>query len=346
MTSQSVTHKQEGCLIRLLALVVWFYSVAMIVVLLGRWLIGERWLIIGLINNEFPTLLIFSCIVAILSLLIKRWRPFVLSLPPVLMFVWWYSPMFTARPAAAVDSDTFTVLTFNLHAEETVIDPLLTAIRDANADVVALQEMSQAVSERIDADLADIYPHRRLHPHESPYHGRGVLSRYPLVDDRAWPVEFPIPMRLQRVELEISDHKITLYNFHSVPSRPIWGQPPDIKPRAQQLEDLLALAEQDEGSVILAGDFNLDEWSEGYQKITSYYIDAYRAAGWGFGFTSPDWTHEHSREGPAFLSFRGRIDLVFHSRDLRAVDAEVWPTSGGSDHRPVLATLALVNPSD
>ncbi len=37
-----------------------------------------------------------------------------------------------------------------------------------------------------------------------------------------------------------------------------------------------------------------------------------------------------------------RIDYVFHSEGLRAVEAHVWPTSGYSDHHPLFVQLAIV----
>jgi endonuclease/exonuclease/phosphatase family metal-dependent hydrolase len=37
-----------------------------------------------------------------------------------------------------------------------------------------------------------------------------------------------------------------------------------------------------------------------------------------------------------------RLDYVFHDDHFRTLSAHVWQDSGGSDHLPVIASLALV----
>lgn len=343
VSEQKVTSPQPGCLARALAWFIWVYSLLMLLILVARWLVGERWLLIGLINNELHLFLMLSLILGIISLLIGRWRPAMFSIPPVILLVVWYGITFLPRHITVPEgSKPLTVLTFNAHAEQNFLDPMVALLDDADADVVALQELSIPAAERFGNVFGDVYPYQKLHPDENPFRGRGVLSRYPIIDDQSWPVEYPISIRLQWVEMDVEGTPIVLYNFHAFPSTPIWGQGLDLGPRGEQIATLLALADQDDKPVILAGDFNLNDLSEDYYRITARYVDAYRAAGWGFGFTSPDWSHDQSREGPGFLPLRGRIDYIFHSRDIRAIEARVWPTSGGSDHRPVLARLAVL----
>ena len=61
-------------------------------------------------------------------------------------------------------------------------------------------------------------------------------------------------------------------------------------------------------------------------------IDSFREAGFGLGLTYP--LRFGSSELPPFL----RIDYVWHTRELRAVDAHVMPDTG-SDHLPVWVEL-------
>jgi endonuclease/exonuclease/phosphatase (EEP) superfamily protein YafD len=61
------------------------------------------------------------------------------------------------------------------------------------------------------------------------------------------------------------------------------------------------------------------------------------------GFTNADTSHENSREGPLPLPLYTRLDYIFHSDSLIAMEALVWHTSGGSDHRPVYARFAFLN---
>lgn len=322
------------------------YGAMMMVIFLLRLLVGERWMVVTLLISGLHLLLMPSLVVLPACLLTRRWRLALLVAPPFLLFVTSYAVFFLPRAVtAAPDAKTITLLTYNLHAEERLLEPMVEVIRGADADIVALQEMSGAAAKRFEAELAAAYPYRALHPVSSPYHGRGILSRYPIVDDYAWPEEYPIPVRLERAELDIDGVPLTLYNMHAPPSYPIFGESYDIRPRAQQIADMLALAAEDSSAVILMGDFNITDQDENYQRITAHFSDTYREVGWGLGFTNPDWSHDNSREGPAFIPLYTRIDYIFHNSDLQALEARVWPTSGGSDHRPVFARLALVGAS-
>lgn len=208
----------------------------MLVVLLLRWLVGERWLLIGLINNELHLFLILSLILGVISLLIGRWRPAIFSIPPVFLLVSWYGVTFIPHQITVPEgAKPLAVLAFNAHAEQKVLEPMVALLSQANADVVALQELSIPAAERFVEALGDKYPYQKLHPDENPFRGRGVLSRYPITVDRSWPVEYPISIRLQRVEMDVEGTPIVLYNFHAFPSTPIWGQGLDLGPRGNRL---------------------------------------------------------------------------------------------------------------
>jgi vancomycin resistance protein VanJ len=98
--------------------------------------------------------------------------------------------------------------------------------------------------------------------------------------------------------------------------------------RGIQADQLLGWAEELQGPVVLAGDFNTPPVGRIYGRITRGYRDAFGTAGWGWGQTYPSKT-------PLL-----RIDYIFHTPDWSTVSCEVgWPV--GSDHRPVFAELAL-----
>jgi vancomycin resistance protein VanJ len=319
------------------------YGLNLTLFLMLRAVVGERWGIIALFNTYLLLLLIPPLVLLPLCFVVrKRWLALT-QLPAVMLFLSTFGGLFLPRSVAAPpDAPRFTVLTYNLHAEQNLLAPMAAVIRQADADIVALQEMSAAASAYFASQLADRYPYRALHPASSPYHGRGILSRFPITLDRAWPEEYPIPVRLQRVELSAQDQTIVLYNFHAPPSAPIFRQGFNFRPRAQQIQMLLDLAAQEDGPLLLLGDFNTGELNENYERITARYSDVWRQVGWGMGFTNPDWSHENSHEGPAFFPLHNRIDYMFHDSAFQAVEARVWPESGGSDHRPLWARLALV----
>jgi len=334
---------RKGRLSRLFFGVVGIYGVFVMLALILRLTVGEQWQVVSRLNNALHLLIMPALILLPLCLFARRFRLALLMLPACVTFVTVYGIMFIPRSVSvSEDAQKISLLTYNLQAEQDLLDPMVQNIRDAQADIVALQEMSGAAAERFEAEFADSYPYRALHPEPNgAYHGRGILSRYPIIEDYAWPVEYPIPVRLQRAEIDINGTPLTLYNMHAPPQYPLFNGPYDVQPRKQQIADLLRMAGEDEGAVILLGDFNTTDLDENYVRITAQFRDTFREVGWGLGFTNPDWWHDNPRRGPSFIPMYHRIDYVFHNDSLQAVQARVWPSSGGSDHRPLVVVLAL-----
>jgi endonuclease/exonuclease/phosphatase (EEP) superfamily protein YafD len=320
------------------------YGLLGIAALAVRLAFGERWIVSSVVTMSLQFLLMPSLVLLPVCLIARRPRTALLLAPGFVAFMAVYAVFFLPRSSPVPsDAPRIRLLTYNMHAERSLLKPMADVIRSSGADIVAMQEFSPEAAQYIDTALSDLYPYRALHPVSSPYHGRGILSRYPIQADKAWPEEYPIPVRLQRVEILAQGQHLTIYNMHAPPSFPIYGQGLDFGPRGQQISDLLALASADAGAVILMGDFNTLDLDENYAHITAQYHDAYREMGWGLGFTNPDWSWENSREGLAFIPPYQRVDYVFYRGPLATAQAQVWPTSGGSDHRPVYVELGLLS---
>jgi vancomycin resistance protein VanJ len=326
----------------LLTMITAIYIIGTFTALFLHWVVGERFMPISLMNDNLELLLIPSLVLLPLSLVRRKgWLSRLLILPCA-TFLFFYAPLFLPQNISVPpDAHPIKLLTYNMQAEEDLLEPMVNVIRDSGADIVALQEMSGKMAARLDEAVADIYPYRALHPMTSPFHGRGILSRYPLLNDHVWPEEYPIPVRLQRVQVDVDGATITLYNMHAPPSVPIFEGPYDVGPRKQQLADLVDMASQETGAVLLMGDFNSTDLDENYAHITAQFADTFREVGWGLGFTNPDWQHDNPRRGPSFMPMYQRIDYVFHNQFFTPVEARVGSSSGGSDHRPLFAILAL-----
>ncbi len=319
------------------------YGVVMTLLLLARSLVGESWMLVALFNSFVHMLLLPALVLLPVFLLLRRWRLALLMTPPVAAFVALYGIFFTARtPDIPPDAPKFSLLTFNMHAESLHLDPMVALIREADADIVTLQELSVAAAERFTLEFGDVYPYRALHPTESSFLGQGVMSRYPITADVYWHIH----LGHQRVALDMDGMPLTLYNTH--PVHPFVNNGFHTELRYEEVGEVLARAAEDSGAVILAGDFNTTDQSDDYRRITARYTDSFREAGNGFGYTFPDFGHANSI--PKRLPVRylplprlSRLDYVFHNGHLRGVEARVWPTSGGSDHRPLRVQLAIVS---
>jgi vancomycin resistance protein VanJ len=226
------------------------------------------------------------------------------------------------------------LLTYNLHAEEEILDPMVKVIQDADADIVALQEVSPEAAERFAADLGERYPYRAENLEHGRYNGQLILSAYPILDQTTW----DFPRRLLRAELDVDGTTVVVYNVH--PSTPAQ----DMDARSADIAFAVEQATNETAPTLLMGDFNLEEWSDDYDVITAEFTDAWAEVGEGDGLTYPDYSQPQAQVNarlPTSFKILIRLDYIFHSAAFEAVEAQVWPESGGSDHRPVYAVLTF-----
>jgi endonuclease/exonuclease/phosphatase (EEP) superfamily protein YafD len=310
------------------------YGMSVTGFLLLRMVVGEV-SALAYMTTILHLLLIPAVILLPLMLLWRKWLPSLMLLIPVGVFLVNYSPQFLPRStaAAAPDAPALTVLSYNIHAQNRDFEQILSLIAQADADVVAVQEYSRAADSVLPDALLREYPYQALHPSTQvwpdgteSYDGQAIFSRYPITDDAFW----TIGLGHQRVELAWNDQSIAVYNVHPIhifSTREMRGQEVDDIVRRTQAETLPHL---------LVGDFNMTELSADYTRIAQGYGDAYRSMGWGLGWTFPD---GGGVRGINQLMPLARIDYLFYDEHWQTLRAEVLPSSGGSDHRPVVATF-------
>ena len=324
------------------------YGLGTALFLILRLLPGEELPLVGLFNTTLPALLLPAFALLVAWLLARRWWLAFALVPAILAFTFDNGALFLPQPEPPATAPRVSLLTYNLHAERMALSPMVDLIRAADADIVALQELSPEAAEVFGEQLAGVYPHQALHPSSgNPVFGQGVLSKYPLHDSAYWHVA----MWHQRVVVEIDGMPVALYNVHpNIPFGHVSGGLAfNANKRGRDIADILQRARQEKIPVILAGDFNMSDSSAHYRLVAAEYRDAFREAGWGLGFSIPDLSSPNAMS-PAFpitrlpIPLLSRIDYVFFDDTFAADEARVWPTSGGSDHRPVFARLAVLDP--
>ena len=115
---------------------------------------------------------------------------------------------------------------------------LVALLRASGADVVGLQEVSDAQAAAIRRDLHDVFPHQALHP--AGVAGKGLLSRYPLLAEEQLDL-YPARPDL-RVVIDVGDTRLAVIVAHP--------PPPQLRRRgmvfptaaAAQIDALAALA--------------------------------------------------------------------------------------------------------
>ena len=286
---------------------------------------------VELLKTIYALGLWFAVPILVIVLLLRTWRLSLVALFMVIMFGVIYMPYLLPRnPVVDEDMPQLTVMTFNLKATS---DGIAEVVRNADVDIVGVQELSIEGAENL-RQLEDIYPYQALHPQEDPNIGQGILSRYPIEASTYW--EYPdLPHTLghQRVEVDFQGMIIVVYNTHPWPPL-AWESGYDDESHRIVLQDIARRTFAEDLPVILVGDFNMTDSFEEYDLFASRFVDSYRAAGNGIGYTFPN---NKYKPLPSIL----RLDYIWHSENFESVQAEVWDNHAQSDHSPVIATLAL-----
>lgn len=303
---------------------------------------GDLWWL-ALANNFAPYFFLPLVGFALVALLARLQPRFVL-LPLLLLVVGlvWYGPRFAPRPQAAPAASTLHVISFNVWAYNRQINAVEAWLREENADVVLLQEAFHDLPAR----LADVYPYTQ--PQPALPQDRQILSRYPIVERGGG-------SGYERTVIDVAGARVAVYNVHfGVPfsSQPRYGLHDlpyplnmmvryDEQRRNEQIRDWLAAVTAETLPVIAGGDFNTSDNSAVYPTIAARLSDSYRTVEPGLGTT---WPVGAKLPIPLPLPPLMRIDYIWHSDALRALSASVGPEVG-SDHRPIMATLALPDTS-
>ena len=231
------------------------------------------------------------------------------------------------------------VLTYNIHHGEgmddrTDLDRIASVILDADADLVALQEVDCGVerTNRIDQPqrLAELTGMRVMFgPNidlQGGEYGNAVLSRFPI--ERSENHHLPrVGANEQRglleVHVAVGQQNVVFFATHL-------DHQADDGERLASVASMRTLIAQNSGCpIIVAGDFNAIPSSEVIQNATAFLRDAgaiMQLPLFSFPADHPD----------------RRIDYIMydHNPALKCIDYRVLPDSVSSDHRPVLATFA------
>lgn len=312
------------------------YALFIILHIILRLVVGERWVFVAFLDTFAHIFWLIGMILCGLNLIFRQRNLALIMLPAVFAFLLTWGTMFLPknRSKAASADIPLRILTFNLYGNNSELDAIERLIREVDADIVAVQELSDINSPALE-NLKDIYPYMGLHTTQIVTQGQGILSRYPISNDSFWIDDFAANMLgKQRVEITLeNNHTIVLYNVH--PSHPgMQDSFFDPQYRSIEINAILERSAKETLPHLLLGDFNMPDMSDDYAHIRSYYTDAYRVAGFGMG-----WSFPNKPFIPPFL----RLDYLFYNGDFIAQNAQVWSCGAGSDHRPLVVDLYLLN---
>lgn len=226
-----------------------------------------------------------------------------------------------------------TMMSFNVHRDESGDRGTVEAVGAPNADIVCLQEPNVAWEHALRARYATQYPHMLFWPTEDTS-GLGILSHYPLEDrgiatisdwHPAWIVMVDTPegpLQIVNVHLRArfdGDHD-SISNYFATD--------------ADHVKEVELFVERTVPHVatVFIGDFNEDPSGPAIQWLEER----------GFEDALPRFhPGQHTWRGRSILSSMVMsIDHILYSRPLVPLDAWVAPR-GRSDHLPVLARFEV-----
>lgn len=309
----------------------------------GLWVAaGERIAAVELASQLAVWFFLPLLLVAPLCLLVRSRITRIGTALAIFPLVWLWGGLFIPRaPTANVADATLTVMTYNALGPQSAVEASLGMVRSEQADVVAIQELNFDLARVAQTALVAEYPYQVLHP-EGSVLGMGVLSKYPLTPngDQLPPPWIGSP---QLLTLDWDGRRVSLVNFHAWPPQMGDGSYEELaavlRMQARQGKAIAAYAgrKMPEGAVIAVGDANATHLSGAYREVAGALADSWWEVGRGLGHT---WGGSKLPETPFGPLWIARIDYVFHSHDLVALEARVAKHDGVSDHRGVVVKLA------
>ncbi len=218
-------------------------------------------------------------------------------------------------------SYTMRVISYNLMTRNTDMTAAARVLKQNSADLIFLQEVG--MPREFTAAISGLYGVAPMFIARSDDSNLMIISRFPLRDK-------PTVGNIQEAVLVSPIGEINLRNLHFVKAI----NSDELQQR--EMRNLVQEISSVTDPVIVAGDINQTQNSEGYQMLREWLVNTHEESGVGFGFTFPTSMRRIGKVMP-FI----RIDHLFVSRHFSVHTSGVIGESGGSDHYPITADISL-----
>jgi endonuclease/exonuclease/phosphatase (EEP) superfamily protein YafD len=268
---------------------------------------------------------------AVIAITCRRVGLTIVSVLVVLCHLAWVVPTLRREqsvPAVAAHAPHVRVVTANIRYDNDRADVLADQLGRLDADVMLLQEVTpQWWDTLVEHGVVDRYP-GRARALRTDAGGEVILSRWPLhnvrrVDAGIWPV--------QTADVTIAGTEVHLVNLHPVPPFQSFSANQEM---LRTIFPLLRRTLRTGEPTIAAGDLNATQFNRVLHQLQGLGLRSlHEATGRPWATT---WPNGHHKVPPI------RLDHVLYNKrvvGLRAREGD----GAGSDHRPVIGEVAILN---
>ena len=263
------------------------------------------------------------------ALIGRQWWLALLAGAVAIAHIVWVLPSIsgaTPIPKAARTAPHFTMVSANIRYDNPTPDSLLAELERLDPDVLDLQEVTPDWLSRMQRDgLYLRYPYRAIAPGDGPS-GTAILSKLPLRDSAMTEV---LRDQMVRTTIVVGHRSVRLLAIHPF-------APTDYELWKTQHDAITRLAKSEAKrypDLVLAGDFNSTQYNGWLRQLEDLGLQsAHELRGRGLATTWPNGT----RPLPPI-----QLDHVLVSKTVVPLSIREG-TGTGSDHRPVITTLAVL----
>jgi|GEM_PF-1353156 len=301
------------------------------------------WLPVGL--DKFAEYFLAASIpLFLLALLTRKSLTIILGIIPILVASYFYLPLFIPEQQVALkpDSSPIRIATYNIWNHNTDLKRVVKLVNDINADVIAVQEMTNVQKAEFVERMSVTYPYYYV---SKPIYGgtTALFSKLVLSDIQELDFDIDRPAVLANVTHEgelitvVSAHlNPSFWAYHDQPLQEIPGNYhqyiKDQNTQALVIIDALKLRLESSASV-LACDCNSQETASTNKHLRSYFKDTFRTLGYQFG-TPAEQKFKFERK----LS---HIDYIWFSGNVHPSAIYRAKEAAGSDHAPIVADFYI-----
>lgn len=263
----------------------------------------------------------------------RNWRASLAAVPLVLFTLVPSTWSYVDPPDRRSSSSTPTrLMTANLLVSNDQRSEMAKEIIRVDPHVLVLQEYSIAWHDSLAPALGDELPYSSFDVREDSF-GSAIYSHSHVGEDDTRSLILGSGDTPQtRTVIQIDDEDVAVYNIHLLPPINL----DYVREGHRQFDDLVTEIKREELPVIVVGDLNLTETTPQHATLKKLGLrDAWDVRGRGRGATWPN--NSFLRYLPGL-----RLDHIYVSEDIDVLDVTIGD-GHGSDHRPVIAELAMLD---